>query len=385
MAMSQDTLRLCFIAPGSNVHTRRWVNAMAERGHEVLLIASDGARSVNARVFDPMEHIGPWSRVPKIRVYLAERAILRAVRRFQPHIVHMHWLTVHRSTLRLARRLDNLLISVWGSDVVWPHERPDPARLISLRRRILSKARHITATTHYLADETRRFLAPGREVTVIPFGVDCDRFNPSVANSAPGAPIVGFLKHYLPDYGPEYFIRAVPLIRQRVDNVRFEMYGTQPADEYRQLARLLNVHDAIEIRGPVDHDAVPATLRRFAVYVMPSSYRSETFGVTAIEASACGVPVVATRVGGVPEAVREGLTGLLVPPRDAGALADAVVTMLRDPALRARMAEAGPRFVLENFSWSDNVRQMEDLYLRLVVAAPARTRGTRLWTGEASR
>jgi glycosyltransferase involved in cell wall biosynthesis len=361
-AGSGRTLRLCFLAPGSNVHTHRWVNAMVDRGHQVLLITSEDAAGVRAEVFDPYRAIGFGRRLPGLRVRLAERATLEAIRRFRPDLVHMHWLPVHETTLRLARRLDNLLISVWGRDVIWPLETPDPPRLIRLRTRILARARHITATTHFLADETRRFVPADREITVIPFGVDCERFGPG---PAPGPKIIGYLKHYLPDYGPEYFIEAVPLVRRRVPGLRFEMHGTRPPEAYRALAKRLDLDGALSIEGPVPHGGVPDMLRRFHVYVMPSSY-PETFGVAAIEASACGVPVVATRVGGVPDAVADGETGLLVPPRDPSALAEAIVRLVEDPQLHARMARAGPLFVRRLYRWEDNVRQMEDLYRRLV-------------------
>src|SRR3972149_6685610 len=136
-------LRLCFLAPGANVHTRRWVNAMVDRGHRVLLITTDVPEAIRAEVYNPFQHIGRWSRIPKVRVFFAERAILRTVRQFRPHLVPMPWRAAHLSTLRLAGRLDNLLISVWGRDVVWPFEAAEPTRLVHLKQRILAQARHI--------------------------------------------------------------------------------------------------------------------------------------------------------------------------------------------------------------------------------------------------
>jgi glycosyltransferase involved in cell wall biosynthesis len=124
----------------------------------------------------------------------------------------------------------------------------------------------------------------------------------------------------------------------------------------------LKLRDAVQILGRVDHDKVPALIRSFDIMVMPSVYESETFGVAAIEASACGVPVVASRVGGVPEAVIHEQTGLLVPPRDAGALAAACIALIDDPSRRRRMGNAGRRFVRRYYDWNDNTRLMAEIY-----------------------
>ena len=84
-------------------------------------------------------------------------------------------------------------------------------------------------------------------------------------------------------------------------------------------------------------DQVPALIRSFDIMLMPSIYESETFGVAAVEASASGVPVIASKVGGVPEAVLHNQTGLLVPPRDPAALAHATIELIDDPSRRRQM------------------------------------------------
>jgi len=96
------------------------------------------------------------------------------------------------------------------------------------------------------------------------------------------------------------------------------------------------------------------------VFALPS--HAETISQTAVEALACGTPVVASDVGGVPEVVRHGETGLLVQPRNAAALAEAMQTLADDPSLRARMAEAGQRLVREEFAVAVQVRRSRELY-----------------------
>src|SRR6185437_1857972 len=101
------------------------------------------------------------------------------------------------------------------------------------------------------------------------------------------------------------------------------------------------------------------------VFVMPSTCQ-ESFGVAAIEASACEVPVVATKVGGVPEAVVDGQTGILVPPFDSDRLAAACIALICDPAARARLGKAGRQYVLDHYQWHQNAATMAGVYSQLL-------------------
>jgi glycosyltransferase involved in cell wall biosynthesis len=138
------------------------------------------------------------------------------------------------------------------------------------------------------------------------------------------------------------------------------MYGTLDPAPYRELIHRLGIADRVTVSGSVPHAEVPATLRRFDVYAMPSL--SESFGVAALEASSCGVPVVASSVGGTPEVIRHGETGFLVPPCDPTALADALAELLREPERRHAMGRAGRAFVKGHYEWATCVDRMEALY-----------------------
>ena len=126
-----------------------------------------------------------------------------------------------------------------------------------------------------------------------------------------------------------------------------------------RLAGELDVSDRITFLGEVRD--VPAVLARARMFVLPS--RSEGIPLTALEAMACGVPVVATRVGGLPEVVQDGVTGLLVPPADPAALANAMVEIWHDPDRGDRMGRAGRRRAEERFDVRRMVAQYEALYL----------------------
>lgn len=98
--------------------------------------------------------------------------------------------------------------------------------------------------------------------------------------------------------------------------------------------------------------------------VMPS--REEAFGVAVLEAAACGRPTIASRVGGVPEVIRDNETGLLVPPGDEAALAQALLRLVRDPETCRRMGEAGRALVQKEYLWNDSLNRMSQLYENVI-------------------
>jgi glycosyltransferase involved in cell wall biosynthesis len=101
------------------------------------------------------------------------------------------------------------------------------------------------------------------------------------------------------------------------------------------------------------------------VFAALSVTDDESFGVAMIEASACARPVVSTRVGGVPEVVRDGETGILVPPRDIAAAAGALESLARSPELRHRMGRAGREFVVDTYDWNTTAERMRAIYLEV--------------------
>ena len=186
-----------------------------------------------------------------------------------------------------------------------------------------------------------------------------------------GTPLViGTTARLSPEKGLSYLIEAFARLRDRYgDLVQLRIAGEGP--ERRALEQQidrLHLGDAVDLTGWLDYEDVPAFLRVLDVFALPSTW--EGFGVSAIEASACGLPIVASNIHGIPDAVLDGTTGILVPPKDAGALASAIGRLIDDPGLRGRLGVAGREFVSRNYAWAANVRQMQVLYGTLTAVNP---------------
>jgi glycosyltransferase involved in cell wall biosynthesis len=149
--------------------------------------------------------------------------------------------------------------------------------------------------------------------------------------------------------GARYLHEAAAILRDRGVPFHLTFVDRPGAEMATRMVQDLALGDRITFTGRLPVDELVRTHNEAAVFVSPSLY--EGFGLPAAEAMACGTPVVATTAGAFPEVIADGETGVLVQPRDARALADAIASLLRDPARRASMGAAGVRRIEEQFSW----------------------------------
>jgi len=167
--------------------------------------------------------------------------------------------------------------------------------------------------------------------------------------------------------GTLVLLDAVPMITRQCPQTRFVVAGARHTSiDDLTLNRLLQVGEVarhVDMLGHVSWRELTECYRKASIFVLPSYY--ETGGLSAIEAMAFGLPVVASRTGGLPEVVEDGVTGILVPPGDSKALAEAVVLLLHDPALRRRLGQAGRQRVLDEFTLDRVLPQTLNVYQSL--------------------
>ena len=171
--------------------------------------------------------------------------------------------------------------------------------------------------------------------------------------------------------GIDTVIQALPAILERAPDVGYVIAGRGPDRErLEKLAHKLGVADRVRFLGLVGDQDLPAVYNLGSVYLGMSRRVGrmdvEGFGISLVEASACGLPVVAGNSGGIPDAVRDGETGILVPPEDPAALADAVCRVLTDRALATRLGQNGRRAVESHFNWERVVRDLRAIESEVV-------------------
>jgi glycosyltransferase involved in cell wall biosynthesis len=203
---------------------------------------------------------------------------------------------------------------------------------------------------------------------VIYCGVDLKRFVPVDMVNAKrflglqGNVVVGAVGRLIPRKGYDYLLRAMPDIKEVFSNVKIVLAGDGEEEEnLRLLANELDVQENVVFLG--NRKDIPDVLSSFDVFVLPSL--SEGLGVVILEAFAAGKPVIASNVEGIPEMVIDEENGFLVPIKDSDALAERIITLLKDPLLASRMGKKGRRLVEENFDINNKIREYESLYLEV--------------------
>ncbi|MEX2158067.1 MAG: glycosyltransferase [Dehalococcoidia bacterium] len=363
-------MRIVYLADAPYIHTRRWVQHFARAGWDVHVISFRAAEIEGVRV----HYVAGFERLGRARYLLHAGRVQRLVHELQPDLLHAMHLTSY-GFLAARCGVRPTLSSVWGTDILQAPEW-SPFHLY-ITRHALAGADHVTATGLSLASATLRYTPREKPVTVVPFGVDLEQFQPPARDAVrDGEVVIGSVGRLSIEKGLDVLLDAAARLQQNGVSVRTVLAGDGPLRaKLEAQAQRLGIASQVEFRGEVPHDAVPGVLAELDIFVMPS--KAEGFGVAALEASAMELPVVASRVHGIPDVVRDGRTGLLVPPANADALASAIARLAGDRALRQEMGRAGRAFVQERYRWQDNVAQMERLYQHLLRTFPeGAARGT---------
>lgn len=315
----------------------------------------------------------PLSFVWRARGYLNEARRLAAVmRERRVDAVHTNTLKAHvlgGMAARLARRP-----LVWHMHDL-PSTRGDTRNLLDHTARF-TRPDIVAVSAAVAADLSPAVRARTR---VVHNGLDLAAFDRAATRPDPplplppgDGPVVGAMSYLIPWKGHEVFLRAMKRMLEARPELRFVIVG-EPIFQWRDerdrleaIARELGVADRVAFAG--HREDAPAVLGAFDLFVMPSLF--EPFGRVLIEAMAAARPIVASRAGGVPEIVVDGETGLLVPPGDDAALAEAVLALLADPARAARLGEAGRRRVAASFSLDAQVAGLMAAYEAFGILAP---------------
>jgi glycosyltransferase involved in cell wall biosynthesis len=304
---------------------------------------------------------------------LAEHMALLA-----PEVVHEHMYRAEvigtRAVLRLAERgypRPYVVSTVHSSRIRSGEDREALRELTPSMDRLVAVSRAIVAK---IAEE-RGGLAP---VSLVYNGVDLDRYDHQEPcctlheeyGMEPGAQVVGVVARLEPEKGHPTLLEAWPAVLRACPSTYLLIVGEgSRRDALEAQARELRIAHRVVFTGR--RDDIPAVTAALDVAVLPS-YR-EAQGLTILEAMALSRPVVASNVGGIPEMVEDGVTGLLVPPRDAPALATAITRLLRDHPLADTLAKAGHDLVHDRFCIQLMVNAIESIYddgARAVRATP---------------
>jgi glycosyltransferase involved in cell wall biosynthesis len=294
----------------------------------------------------------------------------RLIRRLNPDVIHAH--DAHGVAMAA------LALSLGASS---RDGRAGPALVASrrvdfhLRGNSLSRWKHRRVDCFIAASEAIRQMliadgVPAERTVTVHEGIDVDHVRSALPVNVHEAfwlphhaPVVGNVAALVPHKGQRHLIEAARLVLQTMPDVRFVILGEGELRE--ALERQVREHHLEKhVLLPGFRTDVLGCIKGFDLFAMSSV--TEGLGTSLLDAMACSRAVVATRTGGIPEVVEDGVTGVLVPPRNAHAMAEAILRLLRDAPLRQRMGEAGWHRVVERFTVERMIDGTADVYARVV-------------------
>lgn len=359
-------MKVVLLSSGSSIHTIRWANGLADKGVEVVLVSQHKiqdsiSKSVRFIRLSYSGALGYFRNVAEFKKLLAVEC---------PDVLNVHYASGYGTTAQLAGFHPSVL-SVWGSDV-YSFALKTPLHRWWARRNLMA-ASQVASTSHAMAHQIRSIAPALTDIKITPFGVDMARFCPRISETnlekSSKHFVLGTVKSLAPSYGIDILLEAFALLIQRLNStapefaqkIQLRIVGNGPSLESLQCkANILGISNKTEFVKAVPHNLVPDELHKLDIYVALS--RQESFGVAVVEASACGIPVVVSDVGGLPEVVVNGETGYVVPRENPEVAAEMLEKLVLNKNDREMMGLAGRTYVQDHYDWNKNVEQMIAVY-----------------------
>ena len=368
-------------AGGQNVHVAALATELARQGHEVTVYTrredASVARHVELARGVVVEHVdaGPPEPISKdvLLPFMEEFAdeLEWAWRLDRPDVVHSHFWMSGRAALAAAEPLELPVVHTFHALAIVRRRhqgRKDtsPPEWLDEERRIIERADLLVAQCSEEVFELVRLGADRSRIAVAPSGVDLELFTPDgPVEPGDGRPRVLVVARLVERKGIGNVITALA----RLEDAELVVAGGPPRERLGDdpnarrllaLARRHGVADRVDFRGGVDRRALPPLMRSADAVVCAPWY--EPFGIVPLEAMACGVPVVASAVGGLIDTVVHRKTGLHVAPRSPAAIAGALSELLADEELRRSLGAAGARRARSRYSWAQSASVLVEAY-----------------------
>jgi glycosyltransferase involved in cell wall biosynthesis len=317
-------------------------------------------------------------RISPVNDFRALLELLRIIRRERPDIVHTH--TSKAGIVgRLAARLAGVpkIIHTAHGHVFYGHfGKLASAAFLAMEKIFARFTDQMVALTAGEADDyVKLSVAPQEKIEIIHSGVDiCESASVDFAPAAkrvalglkPEGVVIGFVGWLLPIKGPVHLLNAMLRVWQRHPDARLVFVGKGDQEQaLRELADRLSLHGRVKLLGW--RDDVNEIMSIFDIFVLPSL--NEGMGRVLVEAMAAGKPVVASNVGGIPDLIKNGVNGILVPPGDERALAEGINALIEDQDLADRMGAAGKGGCCQ-FSLEAMISRIDALYQRVGSTIP---------------
>jgi glycosyltransferase involved in cell wall biosynthesis len=355
---------ILIIANGNSSHTVKWIKGLeSNKQYQIILYSlsivpiETYSECENVKVFSVKWSYGS-TLVRIIQIISAYINLIKLIRKFDPVIVHSHYAT-SCGLLGYLANPKKFIMSIWGSDVYIFPKKSALHKLVL--EKILNRANLILSTSKDMAKVASQYTK--KEIKVISFGIDINHFKKIEINKEDKLITIGILKSLEAVYGIEDLVTAFAIIKEKYPELKFKLLIVGSGSQEKNLKQLcidFKIFKETEFTGYIDQVLIPEYHNQLDIAVFPS--RSESFGVSALEASACETAVIASNVGGFPEVVIDNKTGYLIEVKNVDQLVEKISYLIENSEVRIAMGKAGRKFVEEKYVLSSCLKQMNEVY-----------------------
>ena len=287
----------------------------------------------------------------------------KVIKKIKPDILHAHYATGMGTLGRLCNFDGIKILSILGSDVLLASSKNKLFRF--LVKKNLENYNHLFYTSNFMESSILKLHQKSiNKMTRLPYGIPNQFFKHNDRNINKDKFIITIVKRVDPIYGIDIAIKVISLFKKWLqessefnkkiyNNFELNIFGNgNYIEEYTDLVKKLNLENEVNFRGFINNDLVPEVLSSSNLSLNLS--RSESFGVFVLESQACGVPVIASNIGGIPETMLDNQTGYLVDPNNLEQILEKIKILYIDKKLNKQFSENAKKFVKETYDWEKN-------------------------------
>lgn len=363
-------MKICFIAPASNYHTKKWCDWFKEHGHQIDVISFTKGTIDGCTVHYIDSGAGvSGSDKQKLKYLFQAGKVHKIVKKIKPDVINVHYATSYGTVAALAM-LPPYYLSVWGSDI---YDFPKKSFLHRLMLEFsLNRATYLFSTSKAMAKEASKYTKKEFEIT--PFGVDSSLFSPDktrrknyneIDTKDGKSYVIGTVKSLSDKYGIATLLRATAMLREKHPEipVQLRIAGKGPQEnEYKALAKALKIDDITSWLGFISQEQAAIEWANMDCAIIPSESESESFGVSAVEAQACETPVIISDIPGLMEATEPGNSSAIFHRKDIKMLSDNMYDFYFDANKRRMFGQRGRIAVLEKFEINECFFKIEKIF-----------------------
>jgi L-malate glycosyltransferase len=360
-------MKILLLGDANSNHIKRWALSLLANKCELTLFSfqkpiDNWYEQSNVKIhYLNIDKTGTFfsKRVSSLNYLRSVGYVKKLIKKTQPDIVHSHFLTSY-GVLGDLTGFKNHIISIWGTDVYH-----DLSQNTWLRKRMKKALFNAVAVCSTSKNMLKLIPEHGHKTHVIPFGIDTELFKPLLQKATDRKITFGVIKALKDVYGIDILLQAFSQLITIESNASLAIVGDGPNEKmYKDLSKTLKIERNVQFIPRIDNHDVPEMLNNFTIFVNLS--RSESFGVSVLEASACGLPVILSNIDGLKEVYIKNETGIAVDLNNIEEIVTAMQNLMKNEKLRLELGEKGRKFVIDNYEINNTTKKMISLYKELL-------------------